>query len=112
MITISYATKHDIWQFDLTNQLIGQSRLPNTENNPPEYQRKEHSPEHYILHAQITKKFRLFEMYVGGENLTGFMQKDPIIAADDPFGDYFDTSFIWGPLMGRKFYAGIRLSIK
>ena len=37
-----------------------------------------------------------------------FTQHMPIIAADAPFGDYFDSGLIWGPVIGRKIYAGFR----
>ena len=36
------------------------------------------------------------------------MQHDTVVAADDPFGPYFDGTLVWGPLMGRRFYAGFR----
>jgi hypothetical protein len=112
LASISFTTNDDQWQFDATNQFAGKSRLPYTGDNPTEYQRREHSPAHYILHAQITRNIKDFEVYLGGENLTGFKQNNPIIASDDPFGRFFDSSFIWGPLVGRKIYAGIRYKIK
>jgi len=112
LITLSYATDFNIWTFDLTGQLNGQSRLPDTRMNPVAYQRDEYSPAFFILHAQITKRFKHFDIYAGGENLTDFRQEDPIIASDDPFGQYFDASIVWGPLLGRRFYAGIRFTLK
>lgn len=112
LASISFTTNDDQWQFDATNQFAGKSRLTYTGDNPTEYQRREHSPAHYILHAQITRNIKDFEVYLGGENLTGFKQNNPIIASDDPFGRFFDSSFIWGPLVGRKIYAGIRYKIK
>ncbi len=57
---------------------------------------------------QLSKNFKYVELYAGVENLLNFKQDNPIIAADDPFGQYFDTSFIWGPTRGREFYAGFR----
>jgi hypothetical protein len=56
----------------------------------------------------VNKNFKFFEIYAGVENLLDFTQENPIIAADDPFGPYFDTSFIWGPTRGREVYAGFR----
>jgi hypothetical protein len=35
----------------------------------------------------------------------------PVIAAEDPFGEYFDASLIWGPVHGRKIYAGFRFTL-
>ena len=51
-------------------------------------------------------------MYIGGENLTNFTQPNPIINADNPFEDGFDASLIWGPVMGRNIYVGVRYKIK
>jgi outer membrane receptor for ferrienterochelin and colicins len=112
LLVLSYATRFEKWKFDMTNQFVGKSRLPDTSMNPSQYQRSGYSDAHYILHAQITRRFRNLDVYLGGENLTDFIQKNPIIAADDPFGSYFDTSFVWGPILGRKFYLGIRYTIK
>ncbi len=110
LLTISYSTRFERWRFDMTNQLNGPSRIPTTSGSPEPYRRPEYSPEYYIMHAQVTRKFRNMDLYFGGENLTNFKQKDPIISANDPFGRYFDSSLIWGPFMGRMFYAGIRYS--
>ena len=57
-------------------------------------------------------KIDAFEIYVGGENLTNYFQKNVIIAADEPFGEYFDASMVWGPVSGRLVYGGFRYKIK
>ncbi len=111
LLTASFSTPAEKWALDITNQLVGSSPLPGTSSNPEIYQRPENSPAYYILHAQITRKFKYLEIYVGGENLTDFVQENPIIAADEPFGEYFDASFVWGPLLGRAFFAGLRFTI-
>ncbi len=64
------------------------------------------------LNAQVTKNFKKFEVYAGCENITNYTQKNPIIAAGEPFSDNFDASLIWGPLTGRMFYGGFRFTIK
>lgn len=112
LINISFATNLKKWQFDLTAQLNGKSRIPNTSENPVQYQMETMSPSYTLLNAQITKYFKRFELYIGGENLTNYKQKNPILAADNPFGEYFDSSMIWGPINGIKIYAGIRFHIK
>jgi hypothetical protein len=33
------------------------------------------------------------------------------LGAENPFGNNFDATRIWGPVMGRKFYAGIRITL-
>lgn len=111
LLNLSYKTNLDKWQFDFTTQFNGDARLPNTEDNPVQYQRPENSPTYTIINAQVTKYFKKWNIYAGVENLTGFTQSDPIIAADDPFGEYFDSSIVWGPIMGQKIYAGIKFQI-
>lgn len=100
------------WQFDFTTQLNGDSRLPETDQLPVKYRKGEESPVYTILNAQITRNFRTWSVYIGGENLTNYMQDNPVIASDDPYGKYFDSSQIWGPLTGIKVYAGIRFAIE
>jgi len=112
LLALSYATKYEKWKFDITSQLNGDGRIPATQENPVQYRRNDRSPVYFILHAQITKKFKIIDLYAGCENITGYTQKQPIIASDDPFGKYFDSSQIWGPLMGRLFYGGLRIAIK
>jgi outer membrane receptor protein involved in Fe transport len=112
LVTLSYATPFRKWAFDFTWQLNGQSRLPDTRMKPPEYQLDDFSPQFSVIHAQVSKRFKWFELYVGGENLTDFRQENPILAPEDPFGPNFDASMVWGPLLGRRFYAGIRYTLK
>lgn len=112
LFSVSYATNLKKWQFDVTAQFNGSARIPSTELLPEEYKMLSNSPDYMILNAQVTKFFKRWEIYVGGENLTNYTQHNPIIAADDPFGPYFDASNIWGPISGIKIYAGVRLLLK
>jgi outer membrane receptor for ferrienterochelin and colicins len=111
LVNLSYATNMRRWQFDITSQFNGDTRLPDTRLNPEQYRRPETSPAYTIIHAQVSRFYRKWSVYAGVENLTDFVQKDPIIASDDPFGNYFDSSMIWGPILGRKFYAGLRITL-
>lgn len=113
-LNLAYRTHTGGWHFDYTLNLTGQKRLPSTATNPMEYQLPDYSPAYATMNAQISKTFgkaRPFDLYIGGENLTNFFQQNPILAADQPFSDYFDTSMLWGPISGRMFYAGIRFSM-
>lgn len=112
LINLSYATNFNKWQFDFTTQLNGDMRIPSTQENPSEFQRREKSPAYALINAQITKRFRIWELYFGAENIGNYTQKNPIIEAENPFGEHFDASMIWGPIQERKFYLGIRLTIK
>lgn len=112
VLSLSYKTKHDKWQFDFTTQYHGAMRLPDLSQNPVEFQLPSHSPDYFIFNAQITRRFKKVEYYLGAENLGNFTQKTPIIASHDPFGDYFDSSIIWGPIKGRMIYGGLRFTLK
>lgn len=112
LVSLSYATNLRKWQFDLTTQFNGVSRLPSTADNPEPYRLDDYSPAYTIVNAQVTKFFRKWNIYLGGENLTNFKQNNPILAANEPFGPYFDSSIIWGPINGIKVYAGLRYTIE
>lgn len=105
-------TSNAQWKFDVTYNHIGAQRLPNTSSNPIQYQLPENSESYSLLNTQVTRVFsEQFEVYVGGENITDFRQKSPILANDNPFGNYFDSTIIYGPIFGRMFYAGLRYKL-
>lgn len=101
------------WKFDMTYNWLGQQRLPNTTSNLPEYRLKEYAPSFAVFNAQITRTFSsVFEVYLGGENMGNYKQDNAIIGTDNPFGGYFDSSMIYGPVFGQMYYAGLRFKIK
>jgi len=110
---LAYSTNG--WKIDYTVNFNGKKRIPNTQGNPLAYRRDEYSPSFILMNAQVSKTIGIkhpMDLYIGGENLTRYFQKDPIIAADQPFSPYFDASIIWGPVTGRMIYAGWRFKIK
>lgn len=113
-LNAAYQTADKNWSFDYTLNVVGQKRLPSTVENPVNYQLDDYSKSYITMNAQITKHFnykRPFDVYLGAENFNNFYQKNPILGHDQPFGPYFDSSMVWGPLTGRMIYAGIRLSV-
>ncbi len=100
------------WKFDTTYNWLGEQRLSSTISNLPQYQLPERTPTVATLNAQITKVFSpKFEVYLGGENITNTKQDNPILGADNPFGSNFDTTFVYGPIFGSSYYAGLRYKI-
>jgi outer membrane cobalamin receptor len=112
LLSLGYATKFEKWKFDLTGQLNGPARLPDTQKMPGFLQRPEFSPVWFNLLGQITRKFKYFDVYLGGENLTNFRQNDPIAGYWKPYHTHFDASMAWGPIVGITVYAGVRMVIK
>ena len=70
------------------------------------------SPNFNLLSGQLTLKFNKLDWYIGVENALNYLQETPIRSSGKPFSENFDAAMIWGPVMGRKFYAGIRIKIK
>ncbi|MCK9625130.1 MAG: TonB-dependent receptor [Bacteroidales bacterium] len=104
VLNMQYATAMSKWTFDFTAQLNGPMKLPY-------FMEDEYSPVYPMLFTQVTRKFKGLDVYVGGENLTNYRQKNAILSADNPYSDDFNASIIWGPLMGIKIYAGLRFTL-
>ncbi len=116
-VNIAKETRHNkkgsFWKFDVTTQLIGAQRIPQTLDNPIEYQRPATSEDFVLVNAQVTYVYKKkWEFYLGGENLTNFKLDNPIISADQPFSENFDASLVWGPVFGRMAYLGVRFTIE
>ena len=100
------------WKFDTTFNWLGEQRLSSTYGNPIEYKLPETTPTFATLNAQVTKVFSTaFEVYLGGENLTNEKQDNPILNSENPFESTFDTTFVYGPIFGITFYAGLRYKL-
>ena len=112
LVTASYQTPLGLWQFDATWQMNGGGRMPNPytlADGTPSWDARYKGFSQ--LSAQVTRYFRRWSIYIGGENLTNFKQKNPIIDAADPWGDRFDSTMIWGPVHGAKGYIGVRFNL-
>lgn len=110
-INMAYATESQ-WSFDATWSWQDSKRIPGTVTNPEPFRTGSSSPPFSLVNLQVGKRLgERLELYAGSENLLDFRQEDPIISAEDPFGPYFDSSLIWGPVFGRKIYAGMRFRI-
>lgn len=108
---IGYITRNKRWEYDLTLSVFGASRLP-VADSAIVVNYSETSEIYPMLNAQITHVYKKWDFYIGGENLTNYTQKNPIIDPENPFGTTFDATRIWGPVMGINIYAGVRYSIK
>ncbi len=116
LFNAGYALPYDKWKFDFTVQWNGKRRIPNLD---PGYDHTSYvdmptdiAPAFFNLNAQVTRTFVKWDIYVGGENLGNYRQVNPIIGADDPFGQRFDAGIVWAPVVGRTIYAGVRYKIK
>ena len=108
LINLQYATNMRKWTFDLTAQLNGPARIPTQTGDLKD---STLSPIYPMLFAQVSRRIKKWEIYVGCENILNFKQKNPIISGDAPYSTAFNSSLIWGPLMGAKAYVGVRFNL-
>jgi outer membrane receptor for ferrienterochelin and colicin len=109
LFTWSYSPNMGIWQFDASFAITGGGRMPTpylTADGTKSWSERYGS--FTTLNAQITRNFRHWAVYVGGENLTGYKQKNAIIGAANPWSSTFDATMVYGPLHGATVYAGFR----
>lgn len=111
-----YKTRLSKWIFDVTASVNGSARVYEFMKELKDADGQllypsGRTPAYPLLYAQVTRRFKGFDVYLGGENLTGFRQKMPVIGADNPFSTTFDAASVWGPIMGAKIYAGFRITI-
>jgi outer membrane receptor for ferrienterochelin and colicins len=111
-VNLAYRTRNKKWEFDLTTSIFGTSRLPMAQLDSITLTSDNKSKVYPQLSGQITYKHKRWDFYIGGENLTNYRQKNPIIDAANPFGTYFDATRIWAPVMGINVYAGFRFIIE
>ena len=109
-----YKTNLSKWIFDFTASVNGSARVYEfmnhvTDENGKPYYKDGRTPVYPLLFAQVTRRFKGFDLYVGGENLTGFTQRQVIIGDHSMYG--FDASCVWGPIMGRKVIVGMRMTL-
>ena len=119
VLNMQYATNLNKWIFDFTASLNGSSRVYNfMEKMNPELYKNGRTPMYPLLYAQITRRFKGWDIYAGVENLTNFTQKDVVLGYDkssdglvNPRQASFDASCIWGPLMGIMGHVGFRFTL-
>ena len=116
VITTSYQTPLKKWQFDVTAQFNGISRMPDGFTAYGDFLGGHGTPKPITwypqLMAQITKYFKSCSLYVGAENMTNFRQDSPIVDSWNPFGPDFDASMVCGPTTGWKAYIGFRYDLE
>ena len=99
------------WRADILGRYTGVKRLPDLQGPAAELRDTDVSEDFITLDVQISKELEWGSFYFGGENLTDFRQRNPILSANEPFGDTFDASMAWGPVIGRILFVGIRYKL-
>jgi len=112
LLALHYTTWDQNWEFSNTTTWLGnQEYLVRTLENGNAIQERHEAKPYLTTNAQVTRKFKAFDIYVGGENLTNERQKLPIQGMDNPQGSLFDVSQVYAPLMGIRGYIGLRWTL-
>ncbi len=111
VLNAQYATHLNKWIFDFTASINGPCKVWEFMKGYKGMYSDGWTPVYPLLYAQVTRRFKGFDLYLGGENLTNYRQQDPILYADQPFSTGFDASCVWGPLMGIRVYGGVRITL-
>lgn len=112
LANLFYETFDRKWNMGVTYQWYGKKRLPKTDKYPDAYRKESYSTPYSKINFQVNRIFKKSEWYLGVENLLNFVQHDAILSANDPYGPYFDTGFVWGSMDNRRIYLGWRYKIE
>lgn len=102
LVNLAYFTTGSKWKFDYTFIMNGRQRVPINDY---------YSPNFTVSNFQITRSIKKWEIYLGGENIFGFKQANPILNFTQPYSPNFDATMIWGPIYGAMYYSGLRFRI-
>ena len=123
VLNLQYATNLNKWIFDFTASLNGSCRVYNFMEGLKDADgnllyKDGRTPVYPLLYAQVTRRFKGWDVYIGAENLTNFRQKNVILGLVKDQNGYvnafqpsFDASCVWGPLMGIKAHIGFRFTL-
>ncbi len=132
--SLSYNWPASGWSVDYTGNLYGPMRLPLLGDRDP---RPAYSPVWSLQNLQCTKKIgRQLECFAGVKNLLNWTPSrnvpfliarshDPfdkdvqygadgavLVTAENPYGLSFDPAYVYAPNQGRRFFAGVRYTIR
>ncbi|MDE2774020.1 MAG: TonB-dependent receptor [Gemmatimonadota bacterium] len=94
---------------DYTGSVTGPMRLPSYDEP---FARPERSPTYSVHNVQATLTLDArAALYLSVKNVFDFTQPSPLIDPANPFGDAFDTAYIYGPMRGRHAMLGLRYGV-
>ena len=92
--------------FDYTASVTGPMRLPRYDEP---FARPDRSPTYSLHNLRASWRFGAgSEFYVAANNVFDYVQPSALVDPFNPFGDSFDTAYVYGPLRGRSIMVGFR----
>lgn len=105
LFTAAWKPHYERWQVDVTFCINGAGRLPAVVG-----EEERTYPAYPSLNMQLTRRYRHWSLYVGGENITNYRQKAPVLSISTPESPQYDPALVYGPIRGLMIYAGVRLN--
>lgn len=105
---------HKGWLWNHTISHTGKQRLPITYYSNDQVTRgdKVYSDSYFQYNTQLNKKIaKMWEVYVGVENVFGFTQDKPVFDYTLANGDrIIESALIWGPINKQVYYFGLNFN--
>ena len=107
---MSYEFKKWKTKLNYTGKIVGPQKLPIYE---APNQRPEVLSWFTVQNVQLSKEFKKgWEVDTGIKNIFNYTESSPLVNPKNPYDATFDTSYAYGPLQTRRFYAGVRYNLK
>ena len=93
------------WGWNITAQTVGRMAIPYYNEIWTDI-----SDPYALVHASVNRSIVTpnggrHTLTAGIQNVTDATQPSPLLGVDDPFGDNFDASRVYGPLEGRRVFV-------
>ncbi len=109
VLSATYNVRSLPMRVDYTGSITGPMRLP---VYAAPFTRAERSPMYSIHNVQTSWRIENgAEFYLSVKNIFDYVQPTALIDPANPFGDDFDTAYVYGPLRGRHIMLGLRYGV-
>ncbi len=109
VLSATYNARRFPVRFDYTGSVTGSMRLPAYD---APFTRAEQSPTYSLHNVQGSWRIESgAEFYLSVKNVFDYVQPSALIDPAHPFGDDFDTAYVFGPLRGRHLMLGVRYGV-
>ncbi|HSH45708.1 MAG TPA: TonB-dependent receptor [Longimicrobiales bacterium] len=103
--SLSWGATPDL-DLSYTARITGPMRLP---RYAPPFQRRERSPAWAVHDIGVSYDVgNGLQVLTSISNVLDFTQGSPLVDPGRPFGDAFDTNYVWAPLSGRELTLAVR----
>lgn len=109
VLSATYNVRSLPMRIDYTGSITGPMRLP---AYAAPFTRAVRSPTYSTHNVQTSWRIENgAEFYLSVKNIFDYVQPSALIDPANPFGDDFDTAYVYGPLRGRHIMLGLRYGV-